>query len=36
MIGPKLLQEMIFHIWLLHPVTIIIDFFSDLSDKIFG
>jgi hypothetical protein len=36
MIGPKLLQEMIFHIWLLHPVTIIVDFFSDLSDKIFG
>lgn len=36
MVGPKLLQETILHIWQLHPVTIMQDFFSGLLDKLIG
>lgn len=31
MLGPKLLQETILHIWQLHPVTIMQDFFTDMG-----
>lgn len=36
MIGPKLLQESILHIWMLHPVTIMQDFFTDLWNSVVG
>ena len=36
MIGPKLLQESILHIWQLHPVTIMQDFFTDLWNGLVG
>jgi hypothetical protein len=36
MLGPKMLQEMILHIWRLHPVTIITDFFIDVWEAVSG
>jgi len=36
MLGPKLLQETILHIWQLHPVTIMQDFFTDLWNSLTG
>ena len=36
MIGPKLLQETILHIWQLHPVTIMQDFFTDIWNGLVG
>ncbi|MGY8879186.1 MAG: hypothetical protein ACKVKV_00760 [Dehalococcoidia bacterium] len=36
MLGPKLLQETILHLWQLHPVPIMRDFFIDFWNSLTG